>query len=396
MRDPLTRALLKAFVPRCDEVENPSVRMAHGRLASIASIVANTLLCVGKGVTGLLSGSVSIVADSVNNLSDAASNVVALAGFKMAGRPADEGHPYGHGRYEYLAGLLVAVLTTSMGIALVRSSIERIASPQASDFNAVVVVVLVASILTKLWMTVFNESLSRRISSEALHATAIDSRNDVVATTAVLVAAIVSHFTGMDLDGWMGLAVGAFIVVSGVLLVRDTADPLLGRAPSPELVEHIRTKIMSYPGVLGTHDLMVHDYGAAGQFASAHVEVPAELDALSAHQLVDDIEQDFKAHDGIVMTLHADPIVTEATDAPDARRLLEEGVRAIDGRLSVHDVRVGMRDGRACVFLDCVRPDGFELTDDDLRKRVEELVHKTFPGHSCDVTIDTGYVSARQ
>ena len=287
----MTEWLVRRFVKDYQEHENPKVRVAYGKFAGIVGIVCNVLLCLGKGLAGLLSGSVSIVADAVNNLSDASSNVISLLGFKLAGKPADSEHPYGHGRYEYLSGLLVAMLIVVIGVELVKSSVEKIANPEPTDFSWVVVGILVASILVKLWMMLF------------------DSRNDVVTTAAVLAALLVSHYTGFDLDGWAGLVVGAFIVWSGIGLVRETVDPLLGSAPSPEEVEHIRSKIMGYPGVLGTHDLMVHDYGPGRQFASVHVEMAAEADVLESHDVLDNIEQDFLRDDGLVMTIHYDPIV---------------------------------------------------------------------------------------
>ena len=392
----MTEWLVRRFVKDYQEHENPKVRVAYGKFAGIVGIVCNVLLCLGKGLAGLLSGSVSIVADAVNNLSDASSNVISLLGFKLAGKPADSEHPYGPGRYEYLSGLLVAMLIVVIGVELVKSSVEKIANPEPTDFSWVVVGILVASILVKLWMMLFNRTIGRRIGSTTLEATAVDSRNDVVTTAAVLAALLVSHYTGFDLDGWAGLVVGAFIVWSGIGLVRETVDPLLGSAPSPEEVEHIRSKIMSYPGVLGTHDLMVHDYGPGRQFASVHVEMAAEADVLESHDVLDNIEQDFLRDDGLVMTIHYDPIVTSDDSVNNLRHWLDGLVKGIDGRLSIHDLRTVPGPTHTNVIFDCLKPHGVDMTDAELRSRICELVEREHPEYSCKITVDADYVSARQ
>lgn len=392
----MTSWLIRTFVPNADDTGDPAVRTRYGLVASITCIVCNVLLCVGKGAVGLVSGSVSIVADAVNNLSDASSNVVSLLGFKLASRPADEDHPYGHGRYEYLAGLVVAVLVCAIGINLVGSSAEKIMSPEPTEFGPAVVVVLVGSMAVKLWMAAFNRRLGRAISSETLEATAVDSRNDVIATAAVLASAVVSQLVGVDLDGWAGLAVGGFILWSGVQLVREAVSPLLGKVPDPAYVEHIRNKIMSYPGVLGTHDLMVHDYGPGRQFASAHVEMAAEGNPLDQHDLLDNIEQDFKDDEGLVMTLHYDPIVTNDPQVRDMRHWIDLAVKDIDERLSIHDLRCVPGPTHTNVIFDCVRPTDCALSAAELRARVSELVRGHYPRAICKITVDESYVSPRQ
>ena len=392
----MTSWLIRTFVPNADDTGDPAVRTRYGLVASITCIVCNVLLCVGKGAVGLVSGSVSIVADAVNNLSDASSNVVSLLGFKLASRPADEDHPYGHGRYEYLAGLVVAVLVCAIGINLVGSSVEKIMSPEPTEFGPAVVVVLVGSMAVKLWMAAFNRRLGRAISSETLEATAVDSRNDVIATAAVLASAVVSQLVGVDLDGWAGLAVGGFILWSGVQLVREAVSPLLGKVPDPAYVEHIRNKIMSYPGVLGTHDLMVHDYGPGRQFASAHVEMAAEGNPLDQHDLLDNIEQDFKDDEGLVMTLHYDPIVTNDPQVRDMRHWIDLAVKGIDERLSIHDLRCVPGPTHTNVIFDCVRPTDCALSASELRARVSELVRGHSPRAICKIPVDESYVSPRQ
>ena len=392
----MTKLLVRLFVGEGVDMADPRVRTRAGLVASIACIVCNVALCLLKGIVGLLAGSVSVVADAVNNLSDASSNVVSLLGFKLASRPADEEHPYGHGRYEYLAGLVVAVLVCAIGINLVLSSVDKIARPEPTEFGPAVVVALLASMLVKLWMSAFNRSLGRAIASETLEATAVDSRNDVIASAAVLASAVVSQLAGFDLDGWAGLAVGGFICWSGIELVREAVSPLLGRVPDPAYVERIRSKIMSYPGVLGTHDLMVHDYGPGRQFASAHVEMAAEGDPLEQHDLLDNIEQDFKDDEGLVMTLHYDPIVTNDPKVRDMRHWIDLAVKGIDPALSIHDLRCVPGPTHTNVIFDCVRPAGFALSASELRKRISELVRERYPRAICKITIDESYVSPRQ
>lgn len=392
----MTEWLVRHFVRMSEQTDDPAVRMRYGQFAGIVGIICNVMLCLGKGAIGLVSGSVSIVADAVNNLSDAASNIVNLLGFKLASRPADPEHPYGHGRYEYLAGLVVAALVLAIGINLAWSSVQKIIAPSPTEFSGALVAVLALSIAVKLWMAAFNRSIGRRINSDTLEATAVDSRNDVISTAAVLACACISRATGVDLDGWAGLAVGAFICWSGVGLLRDTVSPLLGQAPSPELVEHIHDKILSYPGVLGTHDLMVHDYGPGRQFASAHVEMAAEADPLESHDLIDNIEQDFKMEDGLIVTLHYDPIVTDDPEVRDMRHWISHAVEEIDPRITVHDLRCVPGPTHTNVIFDCVRPAGSALSTDELRERVARLVQGHYPRTIAKITVDESYVSSQQ
>lgn len=392
----MTEWLIRRFVKEYQNSDNAKVRTRYGQFAGIVGIVCNMLLCLAKGAIGLIAGSVSIVADAVNNLSDAASNIISLLGFKLASKPADPEHPYGHGRYEYLSGLAVAILIVFIGFELLQTSYDKIVNPTSTEFNAAVVCVLVLSILVKLWMMVFNRAIGARINSTTLEATAVDSRNDVISTGVVLVCAIVSFYTGVDLDGWVGLAVGAFIVWSGVQLVRETVDPLLGQVPDPELVQHIHDKIMSYPGVLGTHDLMVHDYGPGRQFASAHVEMPVEADPMDSHDLIDNIEQDFKNDDGLIVTLHYDPIVTNDPEVNDMRNWIDAQVKLIDERLSIHDLRTVPGPTHINVLFDCVKPADLSLSDDELCNRISKQVVERYPKAICKITIDQSYVSSKQ
>lgn len=392
----MTEWLIRHFVKGYEYQDDPKVRTAYGQFAGIVGIICNILLCAAKGFIGFLAGSVSIIADALNNLSDAASNVISLLGFKLASKPADPEHPYGHGRYEYLSGLAVAVIIVVIGVELIQSSVDKVLNPTPTEFNLVVAIILILSILVKLWMAVFNRTVGKRISSTTLEATAVDSRNDVIATGVVLICAIISSQTGIDLDGWVGIAVGVFIVYSGIQLMRETISPLLGKAAEPEVVAHIQKKIMSYPGVLGTHDLMVHDYGPGRQFASAHVEMAAEADPMESHDLIDNIEQDFKNDEGLIVTLHYDPIVTDDPEAKNLRNQINELVKSIDPQLSLHDLRTVPGPTHTNVIFDCVKPADFALSDDELKERISELVVKKHPKAICKITIDQSYISAHQ
>ncbi|WP_058270716.1 cation diffusion facilitator family transporter [Olsenella massiliensis] len=391
----LAQRVVARFVPDATNVLDRRTRNAYGLLSSLSCIVLNVLLCFVKGVAGVLAGSVSIVADALNNLSDASSNVVSLLGFKLASRPADEQHPYGHGRYEYLAGVVVAVLVVAVGLQLARQSVEKILAPSPTEFGWLSAAALLLSIAVKAWMARFNHRLGARIDSTVLEATSQDSRNDVITTSAVLLAALVSALTGVDLDGWAGLGVSAFIMVSGIGLLRDTIDPLMGNTPSEELVARVHAKIVGYPGVLGAHDLLIHDYGPGHRFASAHVEMAADTSVRASHHVLDRIEDDLLREEGLRTVLHCDPI--DVHNGPnDLRNWVEGRLREIDGNLSVHDVTYvpqSREGGSQLVRLDCWRPDGLEVSDDELRRHIEDIVHERHPGATVQITIDTGFIS---
>lgn len=389
----MTEWLIRHFVKGYQYNTDPEVRNSYGKFAGIVGIICNVLLCTAKGLIGLIVGSVSIIADALNNLSDAASNIISLLGFKLASKPADPEHPYGHGRYEYLSGLAVSVIIVVIGVELIQSSINKIMQPEPTEFNATVAVILIMSILVKLWMAVFNRTIGKRISSTTLEATAVDSRNDVITTTVVLICAIVSYLTGLDLDGWVGVAVGAFIIYSGIELLRETISPLLGKAAEPEEVAHIQKKIMSYPGVLGTHDLMVHDYGPGRKFASAHVEMAAEANPMESHDLIDNIEQDFLHDENMIVTLHYDPIITNDPEVKDMRNQVNKMVKTIDPKLSIHDLRTVPGPTHTNVIFDCVKPADLQMSNEELIEKISALVAEKYPKSICKINIDQSYVS---
>lgn len=373
------------------DMELEHKRAHYGKLAGLVGIVCNTLLCIGKFIAGVMSGSVSITADAANNLSDASSSVISLIGFRLSEKRPDEEHPYGHARYEYIAGFVVAILVIVIGVELFRSSIERIITPQPVEFSIVSVIVLSVSIVVKLGMMIFNTSIGKRIDSQTLIATAADSRNDCITTAAVLAAAIISHFANVQLDGIMGTLVAAFILYSGAGLVRDAMNPLLGNAPDPKLVESIREKILTYPGVLGAHDLIVHDYGHGRKFATVHVEMAAEENVIESHNVIDSIERDFLHDMGLNMLVHFDPVVTESSAVNDFRRELDEIVRLIDQRLTVHDLRVVPSDVDTRLIFDVVVPKDFSMSEQELKDEITRFVRQRRGDCSCVITVDTSF-----
>lgn len=381
----MTELLIKLFAKQGAEE-----RTSCGKLAGKVGIICNLLLCAFKFAAGVLSGSVSVTADALNNLSDASSGVINLIGFKLAEKTADEEHPYGHARYEYLAGFMVSVLVMVIGVVLLRSSVLRIISPEHVEFSVLTMTVLVVSILIKLWMMAFYRKVGRRIDSETLIASAADSRNDVISTSAVLAAAVISRFTPINADGIMGAAVAVFILFSGFGLLRNAISTLIGKAPDPGLCESIRRQILEYDGVLGTHDLMLHDYGPNRRFASVHVEVSADTSLIDSHETADRIERRFAAQ-GLGMIVHIDPVLTAGSAAGEARSELSEIVRGIDERLSVHDVRlVRFSDHTRCSF-DCVVPRGTGLSEQQLREEIERFMRTKHPDYICCIYFDSSF-----
>ena len=391
----MTQFLIRCFIKRPDDVKDAAVRTAYGNLASLVGMACNILLCIGKLLAGTLFGSIAIMADALNNLSDASSNVVSLIGFRLAAKAPDAEHPYGHARYEYLAGLVVSVTILAIGLSLLKESALKVLHPTPVAFSWLSIGVLAASILVKLWLSGFNRAVGKKINSETLMATAADSRNDVLTTGAVLLSTILCSLTGYGIiDGIMGVGVAAFILWSGWGLGMDTLSPLLGESPSPELVEHIERTVMSYPGVLGVHDLMVHDYGPGHQFASLHVEFPAETDPLTAHDVIDNIENDFLKKDRLQVTIHYDPIVTADASVGVLRARLKEHARQLDPQLSIHDLRIVPGDSHTNVLFDLVFPAGYTGDIDQMLAKMCQFVKEQDPKYCCVVKVEQSYASA--
>lgn len=387
----MTGLLVKLFVKNYEQAQLPEVRASYGKLSGIVGIVCNVLLFAVKFLLGTITASVAITADAFNNLGDASSGIVSFLGFKMASRPADKEHPYGHARYEYLAGLTVCVLILVIGVELLKESFGKILHPEPVSFSWITVVVLCVAVGVKLWLAVFNRVLGKKINSQTLLATATDSRNDVIATGAVIVATVLSYATKFQLDGYMGLLVALFILYSGVNLVKETLDPILGKAADEELVKEIEKRIMSYPGVFGTHDLMIHDYGPGRLFGSVHVEVAAEEDVLKSHDMVDNIERDFLKGLNIHLIVHMDPIITKDESVRNLRHWLAKEVKKVQEELTIHDLRVVPGETHTNVIFDCVVPNGLSRTDEEIKEAIDLLVKETYPNYYCVITVDHSY-----
>ena len=384
----MTDLILRIFVRDHKNTEDPAVRDKCGRVAGAVGIVTNFLLFLMKIIVGTAFHSVSVTADAVNNLTDSGSSVVTLIGFKMASKPADEKHPFGHARIEYLSGVIVSFIVIFLGLQLGMSSIEKILTPEENALTPVALVVLVISILAKLWQCLFYRKVGRMIKSESVEATSKDSRNDVIATSVVLLGAVITMLTGVNLDGYMGAAVALFIVFSGVQLTISTADPLLGQAPEGELVQTITEKMLSYPGIIGMHDLAVHNYGVGRCFASAHCEVDAKNDILVSHDLIDNIERDFSRDLGIHMVIHLDPVIVgdARTDALHCK--VQSLITALYPTVTIHDFRVIWGVTHSNIVFDAAVPFAVKDSDTVITQKLEAEIQKLDPDYRTVVTID--------
>lgn len=384
----MTDLILRIFVRDHKNTEDPAVRDKCGRVAGAVGIVTNFLLFLMKIIVGTVFHSVSVTADAVNNLTDSGSSVVTLIGFKMASKPADEKHPFGHARIEYLSGVIVSFIVIFLGLQLGMSSIEKILTPEENALTPVALVVLVISILAKLWQCLFYRKVGRMIKSESVEATSKDSRNDVIATSVVLLGAVITMLTGVNLDGYMGAAVALFIVFSGVQLTISTADPLLGQAPEGELVQTITEKMLSYPGIIGMHDLAVHNYGVGRCFASAHCEVDAKNDILVSHDLIDNIERDFSRDLCIHMVIHLDPVIVGDARTDALHRKVQSLVTALYPTVTIHDFRVIWGVTHSNTVFDAAVPFSVKDSDAVITQKLEAEIQKLDPDYRTVVTID--------
>jgi cation diffusion facilitator family transporter len=382
--------LIRRFVPDWQQVQRTDVREHYGTLAAAVGILSNIFLCIIKGLIGLFSGSIAVTADAVNNLSDAGSSVITLLAFKIAGKPADEEHPYGHARMEYISGMAVSFIIILLGLELMGSSFEKILHPEEVGVSALTYLVLIVSIAVKLWQGMFNRSLGKRISSEALQATAADSLNDVFSTGAVLLSTLVYQFTAIPIDGWVGMLVAIFITVSGVKLIMETGSPLLGQAPDPQMVRELEEKITAYDGVIGIHDLQVHNYGPGRVFATVHAEVPANRDILVSHDIIDNIEREVGHEMNLNLVIHMDPVVTDDERLNQLHAQVQQIVVGIDSNLSMHDFRAVFGPTHTNLVFDVVVPPGFSLSDSELSRRIEQQV-QTLGSYFCVITVDHNY-----
>ena len=368
-----------------------AVRKAYGILCGAVGIGFNVLLFLGKFFAGTLTGSIAITADAFNNLSDAGSSFVTLLGFQLAGQKPDPEHPFGHGRIEYLSGLVVSVLILLMGLELARSSLDKILHPEPVDFSPLVVVILCVSIAVKLYMAFYNRRLGKKLNSSAMEATSADSLSDSAATTAVLVATLVGHFTGWMIDGWCGILVAAFILWSGFNAAKDTLDPLLGTPPTAEFVEEIRQIVMAHKTILGIHDLIVHDYGPGRVMISLHAEVSASENVMDLHDEIDNVESELKKKLGCEAVIHMDPIVTDDGITQETRKKVAALVRCIDNQISIHDFRMVAGPTHTNVIFDAVVPFGFRLSDSEVVEKIQAAVRTLDGNYFAVVTVDRSY-----
>ena len=370
----MTKLLMIICIPKGCSDTDPKTRSAIGKLSGIVGILCNLFLFGLKFLIGTLSGAVSVTADAINNLSDASSAVVTLVGFRLAEKPADEDHPYGHARFEYLSGLAVAVMIIVIGFELAKTSFAKILDPEHTPLTTVMLVLLGGSMLVKLWLAAFNTKLGKRIDSAALLATAADSRNDCISTLAVLIAAVIERFISWHLDGFVGLGVALFILWSGAKAVKDTISPLLGESASPELQKEIIAVLKDEPAVLGYHDLMVHDYGPAQRFGSLHVEMDSAKDPLYCHELIDNLERKCMQNLGVHLVIHYDPVAVGDPEIDGLRTLLSDTLTAIDTRLTLHDFRMVKGSGHTNLIFDIAMPHDLCGREKEIKKTLENAL----------------------
>ena len=391
----MTKLLIRLFVKNSGDTENPAVRKSYGTLSGGVGIFCNLILCITKIAVGLLTASISITADGLNNLSDMGSSVITLIGFKMAGKPADKDHPFGHGRMEYMSAFIVALLILLVGAELLKSSITAlIAGDKFPEYSAAAIIVLAVSMLIKLWMYIFNRRLYKKVESGVFKATALDSLNDIMSTGAILLSVAVSLCFKLpfNLDAVMGLLVSLFILYSGFSTAKDTLNLILGNPPDKETVEEIKNTVLSFEGFIGIHDLMVHNYGPSRQFASVHVEVPQESDFVKCHEQVDLCEKLINEKYNIQLVIHMDPIDTNSPAVKAAREAMTAELKKIDERMSLHDFRMTpLSESRTNLIFDVVIPPEFNDKKEELRQEISAAAKKTDSTYCCVITFDNDF-----
>lgn len=391
----MTEFLVRHFVKNHEDIEKVSVRTAYGVLASVVGIFCNVFLFVVKGAVGFFLHSVSVMADAFNNLSDAGSSIVGLVGVRMASKPADEEHPFGHGRIEYIAALVVSFLVLQVGFTFFKDSIRKIQNPEELKFQAVSVIILVLSIGVKLWMGMFNKKLGKKIDSKVMMATATDAMGDVVTTTATIASVLFFRITGINIDGIVGIGVSLVVMWAGIGIAKDTLEPLIGEAVAPEEYVRISRFVEKYEGIVGSHDLIVHNYGPGRSMASIHAEVPNDVDIEVSHEIIDRIERDAAKRLGIFLVIHMDPVETKDEHVLEVRHQVEQILDAVDSRVSIHDFR--MVDGKEQINLifDMVVP--FEYStqkQNELKMTLRKLLQMADKRYQCVITIERSYVAS--
>ena len=385
----MTRWIIKTFVPDYEHPEKPKVRSRYGNVASIVGILCNVLLFLGKIIVGTIAHSVSITADAINNLSDFSSSIVSFIVFKLASRPADEDHPYGHGRYEYLAGLFISVFITVIGVEIFKSGLEKVIRPGPVDYSLPAFIVMLFSVLIKLWMMLFYRKTGKAINSQTLLASAADSRNDVLTTVAVFLSALFTYYTKINLDGYMAMLVSVFVIINGFSLIKDTIDPILGKAPDSDYITKVRRKISAYPGVIDTHDLMVHDYGPHRLYATVHVEMDADIDSIEAHRIITQIQKDFWEDEGVHMSIHYEPVAVRSNRNEQIRQELNGLLAKLNPGLSIHDLHIIPGKDKTRLIFDLIKPEDMDLDNDVLKEKVKALIRQADPRYQSFFAIES-------
>lgn len=388
----MTELLVRFFIKTPERVEDSSVREAYGILAGFVGIACNLILCAMKFVIGTLSGSIAIQADAVNNLSDVGSSAVMLIGSKMAGKPADREHPYGHARMEYIAALIIAFFILIVGFELGRESVMKIIAPEPVEFSVAMIAVLVGSILVKLWMSRFTANIGRRINSSTMSAATSDSIADVISTGAILLSSVIGYFKGVNIDGYIGVVVAGFVLYSGVSILRDTISPLMGEAPDPKVVAELTDRILSYDGIIGIHDILVHSYGPGKLIASAHAEVRSDCDLMAIHETIDTAEREVGAQMGIMLTLHLDPVEVDNAVLNETREQIKGILAEIDETLRFHDFRMVRGENRTNLLFDIVVQPGRKPEEiAELKQRVADEAARLNPAYHCILSVDVDH-----
>ena len=391
----MTDLLVKLFIKNPTNIKDVAVRKNYGTLGSLVGIICNLFLCAVKITAGLISGSISIAADGLNNLSDMGSSVITMIGFKLAGKPADSDHPFGHGRMEYLSAFIVSTLILLVGFELLKTSVTTLVNGDvAPKYTVISIIILAVSALVKLWMSAFNKKIGKRINSEALLATAQDSLNDMIATAVILASVGVSMLVSLpfNLDAVMGILVSIFILYSGICSAKDTINQILGAPPEKELVEEIENTILSFEDFVGIHDLIVHNYGPGRQFASVHVEVPQNIDIVACHEQVDLCEKLLFEKLDIAVVIHMDPIDTDNEHIFETRNALSDAIKTIQPDLTIHDFRMTpVRDNRTNLIFDTVIPSGYKVSEKELYEKISELAKQMNPSFVCVITFDRDF-----
>ncbi len=384
----MTTFLSRIFIKNYENASDPHVRQGYGILCGALGIFFNLLLFTGKFLAGFFSHSISITADAFNNLSDAASSIITLVGFKMAGQKPDSDHPFGHGRIEYISGLFVSVLILVMAVELLKSSVDKILHPEKPAFSALVLVILICSILVKCYMAYYNRHIGKKINSAAMLATATDSLSDTLATTVVLAAALVSHFTDWVIDGYCGVLVALFICYAGFQAAKDTISPLLGQAPDPEFVQQVNEIVLSHNGVIGIHDLIVHNYGPGRVLISLHAEVPANGNILKLHDMIDLIEHNLRSSLHCDAVIHMDPVLVGDAETDRLKAMVTDILKGIDEVITMHDFRIVQGPTHTNLIFDVAVPFNFRLTDSQLKTVIEAKVKETDPSYYTVIDVD--------